>query len=208
MFFFLMIRRPPRSTLFPYTTLFRSLRERYQRRRGRQATTRSRRAAPGGVRAGATQRLSAQGYGTWPRCRPEDDRSHRGAAAPAHGELVVARVHRAAVETLGGQLGQLAGELAQGTADRDAEDALAAGEQVDDLLGGGALVDRRTVGEQGHVGEVLDPARAQVVDGLADVLQRDTGVEQPLDDLQHEDVAERVQPLRPDRKSTRLNSSH
>src|SRR5260221_4574049 len=30
-FFFLMIRRPPRSTLFPYTTLFRScaLRERF-----------------------------------------------------------------------------------------------------------------------------------------------------------------------------------
>src|SRR3990167_5439063 len=29
-FFFLMIRRPPRSTLFPYTTLFRSvLNERY-----------------------------------------------------------------------------------------------------------------------------------------------------------------------------------
>src|SRR2546427_13294691 len=26
-FFFLMIRRPPRSTLFPYTTLFRSLRD-------------------------------------------------------------------------------------------------------------------------------------------------------------------------------------
>src|SRR2546430_12568732 len=30
-FFFLMIRRPPRSTLFPYTTLFRSaLRERHR----------------------------------------------------------------------------------------------------------------------------------------------------------------------------------
>src|SRR3712207_6891790 len=27
-FFFLMIRRPPRSTLFPYTTLFRSARHR------------------------------------------------------------------------------------------------------------------------------------------------------------------------------------
>src|ERR1044072_874776 len=27
-FFFLMIRRPPRSTLFPYTTLFRSCHER------------------------------------------------------------------------------------------------------------------------------------------------------------------------------------
>src|SRR2546422_4136942 len=26
LFFFLMIRRPPRSTLFPYTTLFRSMR--------------------------------------------------------------------------------------------------------------------------------------------------------------------------------------
>src|SRR5256885_12851955 len=30
-FFFLMIRRPPRSTLFPYTTLFRSRRERPHR---------------------------------------------------------------------------------------------------------------------------------------------------------------------------------
>src|SRR5438093_13781425 len=33
LFFFLMIRRPPRSTLFPYTTLFRSGR---RRRRGRR----------------------------------------------------------------------------------------------------------------------------------------------------------------------------
>src|SRR5256885_9089472 len=32
MFFFLMIRRPPRSTLFPYTTLFRSRRGRRPRR--------------------------------------------------------------------------------------------------------------------------------------------------------------------------------
>src|SRR2546429_7700979 len=30
-FFFLMIRRPPRSTLFPYTTLFRSLERAAQR---------------------------------------------------------------------------------------------------------------------------------------------------------------------------------
>src|SRR3989442_11025389 len=30
-FFFLMIRRPPRSTLFPYTTLFRSLSQRFQK---------------------------------------------------------------------------------------------------------------------------------------------------------------------------------
>src|SRR5256885_9029780 len=31
-FFFLMIRRPPRSTLFPYTTLFRSVAARKARR--------------------------------------------------------------------------------------------------------------------------------------------------------------------------------
>src|SRR6266487_6530295 len=35
-FFFLMIRRPPRSTLFPYTTLFRS---RPPGRQARQAAT-------------------------------------------------------------------------------------------------------------------------------------------------------------------------
>src|SRR5438094_9196013 len=36
-FFFLMIRRPPRSTLFPYTTLFRSLVRRLARRPRRGA---------------------------------------------------------------------------------------------------------------------------------------------------------------------------
>src|SRR5439155_27205789 len=36
LFFFLMLRRPPRSTLFPYTTLFRSLRHR-SACRGRRA---------------------------------------------------------------------------------------------------------------------------------------------------------------------------
>src|SRR3712207_7337417 len=34
-FFFLMIRRPPRSTLFPYTTLFRSRRVNVNSRAGR-----------------------------------------------------------------------------------------------------------------------------------------------------------------------------
>src|ERR1035437_10779443 len=37
MFFFLMIRRPPRSTLFPYTTLFRSAMADCGRHLGRQA---------------------------------------------------------------------------------------------------------------------------------------------------------------------------
>src|SRR4030066_407850 len=51
-FFFLMIRRPPRSTLFPYTTLFRSRPAQAQddphprlenRRRGRRGTRQRRR---------------------------------------------------------------------------------------------------------------------------------------------------------------------
>src|SRR5256885_16087035 len=49
-FFFLMIRRPPRSTLFPYTTLFRS--------------------AQGGVARGAVQRQQAQAGNI--HLRPDD----------------------------------------------------------------------------------------------------------------------------------------
>src|SRR3712207_8863756 len=50
-FFFLMIRRPPRSTLFPYTTLFRSDR----RARGRD------RLADDHEDAGADDRAQAEG---------------------------------------------------------------------------------------------------------------------------------------------------
>src|SRR2546422_8561166 len=39
-FFFLMIRRPPRSTLFPYTTLFRSTSTRAPRRSSVRGTSR------------------------------------------------------------------------------------------------------------------------------------------------------------------------
>src|SRR2546429_2549776 len=39
-FFFLMIRRPPRSTLFPYTTLFRSAAIQRDRDRERRTTRR------------------------------------------------------------------------------------------------------------------------------------------------------------------------
>src|SRR3712207_7681379 len=53
-FFFLMIRRPPRSTLFPYTTLFRSLTPRLLLRNCSVAATpwRSRTAPPAAVRGG------------------------------------------------------------------------------------------------------------------------------------------------------------
>src|SRR6267143_2548132 len=53
-FFFLMIRRPPRSTLFPYTTLFRSARSWIHRRRRSAAdpgAARPARRAPGPVLA-------------------------------------------------------------------------------------------------------------------------------------------------------------
>src|SRR2546426_5632827 len=49
-FFFLMIRRPPRSTLFPYTTLFRSHRGEPRHREGadrRRGHLRNRRRAVG-----------------------------------------------------------------------------------------------------------------------------------------------------------------
>src|SRR6266540_5506259 len=59
MFFFLMIRRPPRSTLFPYTTLFRSG-GRLGRRCRSAARRRSRRAARRGRARGAPDRKSTR----------------------------------------------------------------------------------------------------------------------------------------------------
>src|SRR2546427_3917529 len=60
-FFFLMIRRPPRSTLFPYTTLFRSC-PRLQK--SRIATT-----------ARATSIARIQGHGGQERCGHQRKRS-------------------------------------------------------------------------------------------------------------------------------------
>src|SRR3712207_8035646 len=57
-FFFLMIRRPPRSTLFPYTTLFRS-RDR-ERAGGRLRRGRRRQGRPGLAPAGHRQRGRAR----------------------------------------------------------------------------------------------------------------------------------------------------
>src|SRR2546425_1780841 len=62
-FFFLMIRRPPRSTLFPYTTLFRSWR--------RPTETRSPAARP-------TRRPTESAGGSSPRV----SRRRRARAAP------------------------------------------------------------------------------------------------------------------------------
>src|SRR5687768_18229656 len=65
-FFFLMIRRPPRSTLFPYTTLFRSRRDPRRQRpadglaRPGGVPRRGRRDAAGVLRGGASDRKSTR----------------------------------------------------------------------------------------------------------------------------------------------------
>src|SRR2546422_5885161 len=64
LFFFLMIRRPPRSTLFPYTTLFRSIDQTGPLARVRTGTARW----CGAPRAGAPSRL-----GPWVRVRPRSE---------------------------------------------------------------------------------------------------------------------------------------
>src|SRR3712207_7589944 len=56
-----MIRRPPRSTLFPYTTLFRSRRPRPRAVRGAVAAVGHRGGDPGGaVRGGAPPPVAAR----------------------------------------------------------------------------------------------------------------------------------------------------
>src|SRR5256885_7011036 len=79
-----MIRRPPRSTLFPYTTLFRS-----QMKRSRQETRHERREAPrwkigagdgGGFRHRPSDREGAggcRGLGRGPRPERGDRKSTR-----------------------------------------------------------------------------------------------------------------------------------
>src|SRR5262249_3654510 len=123
-------------------------------------------------------------------------------AGAAHGQLIAYRVERRLLFAslcgwLSGQARQRTLDLLEGTADRDAEDTLAALEQVDDLLRRTALVDGGAVGDERDAGQIGHATRAKGVDRLADVLQRDTGVEKSFDHLEHDDVAERVQPLRP-----------
>src|SRR5258707_7501758 len=58
-FFFLMIRRPPRSTLFPYTTLFRSDQSRDQGQAGHRAVGDVRRQQRLSVRDRKSTRLNS-----------------------------------------------------------------------------------------------------------------------------------------------------
>src|SRR3712207_8867702 len=60
--FFLMIRRPPRSTLFPYTTLFRSEPSSSRRRREEPSSSRRRREEPSSRRL--REKGSSPGFAT------------------------------------------------------------------------------------------------------------------------------------------------
>src|SRR5688572_32506320 len=85
LFFFLMIRRPPRSTLFPYTTLFRSRRARPPtrprdlRRRRTHLRHRQRRQGPvlGTCRARTARRRAREAGGTGGRSARRDRKSTR-----------------------------------------------------------------------------------------------------------------------------------
>src|SRR3712207_7583981 len=88
MVFFLMIRRPPRSTLFPYTTLFRSARRRHLRHRAVPAPAA---AAGGGGGADRPDRLPVHRGHRSRRHRPvlgarpaEDRKSTRLNSSHAH----------------------------------------------------------------------------------------------------------------------------
>src|SRR5206468_3436234 len=72
LFFFLMIRRPPRSTLFPYTTLFRSLAEAESADRAAYGALWRTRARPG-------LRWSLRGNGLFRRATNQRDRNPHGA---------------------------------------------------------------------------------------------------------------------------------
>src|SRR3712207_7660791 len=77
-----MIRRPPRSTLFPYTTLFRSGRDRHPARpgphRGREGRAASGRKRDPSVTAESGPESSAAGYssGFARACAPKRSEEH------------------------------------------------------------------------------------------------------------------------------------
>src|SRR3712207_8728037 len=84
-FFFLMIRRPPRSTLFPYTTLFRSGHDEGGRlradpvgyRRRREAVRRNAHHVGGQDGPGRAQRTLREGDRDLPLSAGEDRKSTR-----------------------------------------------------------------------------------------------------------------------------------
>src|SRR3712207_8386843 len=87
-----MIRRPPKSTLFPYTTLFRSRRV-TARRSERQAARRGARAASGGHQFGAQPaRRRGVGAGELPLLRRGHVRSEEHTSELQSRQYLVCRL--------------------------------------------------------------------------------------------------------------------
>lgn len=85
--------------------------------------------------------------------------------------------------------------LARHSANSDTEHTLATLDKVKDIFGTRAFVDRGAVAHERDLCEVVGAARTHGIDGDADLLERDTRVEESLDDLEHQDVAEAVEAL-------------
>src|SRR5215213_5715021 len=77
----------------------------------------------------------------------------------------------APVGPLAREVGDGSGQLPHRAGHRDAEYTLTALQQVDDLLGRGALVNGGAVGEQRDVCQITDAALTKVIDRDPDVVQ-------------------------------------
>src|SRR3712207_9220678 len=92
LFFFLMIRRPPRSTLFPYTTLFRS--GLHQQQRGRPLPAAGPRARGAAARARPLEEARYAGRGAEDALAllaPPPDDPDRGAGGAGRDAFAVRR---------------------------------------------------------------------------------------------------------------------
>src|SRR5215813_12310832 len=116
-------------------------------------------------------------------------------ADPAAGQLISGGSGLVA-GPFGGQLGQGAFNLLPDPAERDPEHALAALQQVHDLVRGSALVHADAVAHQRDLSQVGRAALAQMGHRRPDLLQRDPRVEQALYYFKDENVTEAVQALR------------
>jgi hypothetical protein len=114
---------------------------------------------------------------------------------PTLRELIVGLMRLVSFSSLGWQLRERSFYVTPDAAQSDAEDSLPATEQVDHLVVRGALEDRHPVAHQRDLREVLHPARPQMLDRGTDLLQLMTGIDQPLDHLPDQDVAEAVEAL-------------
>src|SRR5580700_2628834 len=122
-----------------------------------------------------------------------------GLARSPGGELVGGRgrchIVRRCLGQLRGKVSQAALDLLPYPAEGDPEDTLTALEQVDDLVRGSARVDADAIAHQRDSGQVSRPALGEERHRRADLLQRDTRVQQALYDLEDKNVPESVQAL-------------